>query len=177
MRHSCRRVVPILCLLAVGPALARAAGTGHPVFIDPAATDPDFPFQGEYVGEIPIDGQPMRIGLQVIARGAGQFDVVAYPGGLPGDGWQAPMKETAKGRRIGEGADADGQGGRGGLVGHEAAGRDQGGPCRGARRGWRRGGGARQGGAVEPDARRGRAGGGDRARGRFRDQWTRSRRC
>ena len=107
MRHACRRVVPILCLLAVAvPGLARAAATGHPAFTDPTAADADFPFQGEYVGEIAIDGQPLRIGLQVVARGAGQFDVVAYPGGLPGDGWQAPMKETAKGRRVGEGADA-----------------------------------------------------------------------
>jgi hypothetical protein len=107
MRHACRRALQILCLLAASvPAAASAAGVGHPTFTDPAAADADFPFQGEYVGEIAIDGQPLRIGLQVVARGAGRFDVVAYPGGLPGDGWQAPMKETAKGQRIGEGPDA-----------------------------------------------------------------------
>ncbi|MFM7242767.1 MAG: DUF1080 domain-containing protein [Planctomycetaceae bacterium] len=87
-------------------AAVHAAATAQPACTDPAKADADFPFQGEYVGEIPIDGQPMRVGLQVIARGDGAFDVVAFPGGLPGDGWQAPMKETAKGTRVGAGADA-----------------------------------------------------------------------
>jgi hypothetical protein len=95
------------CLIGcMGLPAARAAATAQPVFTDPASADADFSFQGEYVGEIPIDGQPLRVGLQVIARGNGAFDVVAFPGGLPGDGWQAPMKETAKGTRVGEGADA-----------------------------------------------------------------------
>ena len=95
------------CLIGcIGLPAAHAAAPAQPAFTDPAMADADFPFQGEYVGEIPVDGQPMRVGLQVIARGNGAFDVVAFPGGLPGDGWQAPMKETVKGTRVGDGAEA-----------------------------------------------------------------------
>ena len=43
----------------------------------------DFDVQGEYLGQF----NDMRVGLDVIARGDGQFDFVAFVGGLPGDGW------------------------------------------------------------------------------------------
>jgi len=104
-----RRFALAACL--VFPALmsvvdAATVLAAHPAYTDPAASDADYPFQGEYVGEIEVDGQPVRVGLQVIARGTGAFDAVAYPGGLPGDGWQPPMKEKATGERVGEGNDA-----------------------------------------------------------------------
>jgi len=43
----------------------------------------DFLIQGEYLAE--IDGFP--VGVHLIANGGGEFRVVGYFGGLPGDGW------------------------------------------------------------------------------------------
>ncbi len=44
-----------------------------------AAADPDFSVQGEYSGN--------QRGMQVVARGGGEFEIVIYEGGLPGAGW------------------------------------------------------------------------------------------
>jgi len=103
-----RRVLPaLLCLLVLsrGP-LAPAADAGNPAYADPQKTDADYPFQGEYSGEVQMDGQTLKVGVQVIALGDGAFDAVAYPGGLPGDGWMQPTKIRAAGKRSGEGAAA-----------------------------------------------------------------------
>jgi hypothetical protein len=91
----------VTCLTA-----AFAAPTGNPAHTDPAKTDADFLFQGEYAGTVAHDGQPVPFGVQVIAIGEGKFDVVGYPGGLPGDGWTPPNKIKGTGARAGEGDDA-----------------------------------------------------------------------
>jgi hypothetical protein len=91
--------------LLTDPSAAWAAATGNPAHTDPAQTDADFPFQGEYAGTVDHDGQSLPFGVQVIALGDGKFDVVAYPGGLPGAGWTAPNKMKGTGVRKGE-ADA-----------------------------------------------------------------------
>lgn len=50
-------------------------------------TDADFAFQGEYAGEVNVNGTLTRYGAQIVALGGGKFRGVGYPGGLPGDGY------------------------------------------------------------------------------------------
>ena len=64
--------------------------------IDPAEArkDPDFLVQGEYLGEGVTDsGEKERPG-QVIALGKGEFSIVGYTGGLPGEGWKMRDHKT-----------------------------------------------------------------------------------
>jgi mono/diheme cytochrome c family protein len=51
-----------------------------------AKQDPDFELQGEYVDS--------TRGLQVVALGDGEFQVVTYTDGLPGAGWNGKQKKT-----------------------------------------------------------------------------------
>lgn len=76
---------------------AMAADGPSKAALSAADADADFPFQGEYVGEINRDGQLTKFGLHIIARGNGKFHAVAYPGGLPGDGFLGGEKIEADG--------------------------------------------------------------------------------
>jgi hypothetical protein len=89
----------------LSPAVQAAKPKG-PAYTSAADADADFALQGEYLGTVQHEGQPMPLGVQVIARGDGAFDVVAYPGGLPGAGWQPPNKIIGTGQLEGSGADA-----------------------------------------------------------------------
>ncbi len=77
-------------------ALAGLALQGKGVWTDPK--DPtlpaDFAIQGEYAGE--------KVGAQVVALGAGAFQAVVYPGGLPGAGWDGTGKVLMHGRLEGD---------------------------------------------------------------------------
>jgi hypothetical protein len=57
-----------------------------------AAKDPDFALQGEYEGTGPGG---MKVGMQVVAKGAGNFALKGFWGGLPGAGWDG--KDTMAG--------------------------------------------------------------------------------
>lgn len=69
------------------------------IIIEPkeAEKDAGFRAQGEYTGEFNVEGNAVKIGVQVIAQGDGKFNAVAYPGGLPGDGWNGKEKMTGSG--------------------------------------------------------------------------------
>ncbi len=70
-----------LVFLVIAGTCFQAGGQADEAAItDPelAVSDPDFLIQGEYVGD--------RNGMQVVAAGEGEFNIVVYEGGLPGAG-------------------------------------------------------------------------------------------
>lgn len=68
-----------------------------------ANVDEDFAYQGEYVGKVSAGRQKgQSIGLQVIARGNGQFDATFLAGGLPGAGWDGFSQTSLQGIRADE---------------------------------------------------------------------------
>jgi len=94
---------PIPHTLLAGSALAAlffslpslfAQREGVPTWIDPekaAEEHPDFLLQGEYLGQ----DESGPFGLQAAAIDEGQFHVLVYRGGLPGEGWDGKRIETA----------------------------------------------------------------------------------
>ncbi len=65
--------------------------------LDPNKADADFAVQGEYVGEITLDGIKTKLGIQVVAKGEGKIVGIAYMGGLPGDGWDGKAPHRGEG--------------------------------------------------------------------------------
>lgn len=65
--------------------------------LDAKSADSDYPFQGEYSGEISLDGVKTKLGVQIVARGNGKFAGVGYFGGLPGDGWYGDEPKRSEG--------------------------------------------------------------------------------
>jgi hypothetical protein len=96
----------VMAAIMLAASCSAADSQGKPVYDDPAATDADFPVQGEYAGEVEVDGQRFSYGVQLVAEGNGSFMAVGYPGGLPGAGADMSRKFTGKGVRVGEGKDA-----------------------------------------------------------------------
>ena len=80
-----------------------------PKISDPKEVDADYQFQGEYVGELQVEGSAQKFGAQLIALGNGEFKSVAYFGGLPGAGWDSETKFEAEGKRDGEQVIIDGE--------------------------------------------------------------------
>ncbi len=84
MNKTLRLSVRLLAALLVsGLSCARPVHAKAPVYTNPAETDQDYPIQGEYAGTLQADRE-IKIGVQVIANGDGEFTSVSYAGGLPG---------------------------------------------------------------------------------------------
>lgn len=77
---------------------AAVADDDSPTFLSPEEAGADYAIQGEYLGQIDAENGVGRWGAQVIALGDGQFELVGYEGGLPGDGWRrGDRRERAEG--------------------------------------------------------------------------------
>jgi hypothetical protein len=89
--------LPMLMVSPLRPAVAADSAVSGP-------DDPDFAVQGEYTGEVkpPEGGDPIALGVQVIALGNGKFRAVAFPGGLPGAGWDGAERIATDGERKGD---------------------------------------------------------------------------
>lgn len=93
------RALLFLSLFALTPLCCFAAG--GPAETDPAKAGDDYKMQGEYLSE--GSGEIPAIGLQVIALGKNEFEVVKYEKGLPGAGWtREDKKEKMKGKHNGQ---------------------------------------------------------------------------
>jgi hypothetical protein len=97
LASACRLTSPVLWGLVTCSCLAQ-----NPVYTDPAHTDEDFPVQGEYLGSL-NNGEPLQLGVQLVALGSGQFRAVPFLGGLPGDGWDGERREASVARRTSSG--------------------------------------------------------------------------
>jgi hypothetical protein len=71
---------------------------------DPAKAkdDPDFLIQGEYAGEVMVNGENRKVGVQVVAQGGGKFAVKLFHGGLPGAGWDGDTPKAGTAARDGD---------------------------------------------------------------------------
>lgn len=111
LRSSLRTSRLLLCCAAAFPLTSTIsversfAAEDAITSVDKAGAD--FAIQGEYTGILEPWGG--AVGAQVIALGNSEFDVVFFPGGLPGDGFKLDAeKKTAKVKS--EGSNASGKG-------------------------------------------------------------------
>jgi hypothetical protein len=114
------RLPIVLSLAAVIAGSAGAAEDVH-LALDPLQAGPDFPVQGEYLGEAAGAG---KLGIQVIALGGGAFRACFEPGGLPGEGWDGKTKIEVEAKRDGDHLEFAGGGWQAALAGDALSGHD-----------------------------------------------------
>lgn len=70
-------------------------------FTDAREAGQDYRVQGEYTGKVQTESEESWYGVQIVALGEGKFDIVIYPGGLPGNGWDGEMRLQSSGELAG----------------------------------------------------------------------------
>jgi hypothetical protein len=89
----------LACCQAAAAATSGPATRAFPVFTDPQRAGPDYPVQGEYLGEVrPADGPARALAAQIVALGNGGFGGAILQGGLPGAGWDGSGRIELNGR-------------------------------------------------------------------------------
>ena len=105
-----RRVALLIPLVVVACSCPSRLNAAEIAVTDPAEADADFAIQGEYTGEVVVDGRTRTAATQVIALGEGRFRAMAFWGGLPGAGWDRKGPFPAEGQRTEDGVMVRGEG-------------------------------------------------------------------
>ncbi|GBD36330.1 hypothetical protein HRbin36_01451 [bacterium HR36] len=88
--------IAAVCLCGWLGLCAQEKASPVKVATDPAHAGPDFPIQGEYLGDT---ADKERLGAEVVALGDGKFQVNFLPGGLRGEGGDYAKRIEANGQR------------------------------------------------------------------------------
>lgn len=87
-----------ILLLTASPSFAQGSGRG-PVHTEPPADDPAYLLMGEFVGPLTVgENEYQTVGLQIRPIGNGDFDAIAYFGGLPGQQHHQPEARRMVGK-------------------------------------------------------------------------------
>ncbi len=112
-----RTLLALLCLLPLSVVTFAADKTPEETFLEPESAGPDFAVQGEYAGQ--------GCAAQVIALGAGKFQIVGWTKGLPGAVADAEKKVQVEAVRAGEKVVFEGEGWRGEIDSGQLRGTDK----------------------------------------------------
>lgn len=91
--RSMMRLVSVVAIMVATTAFAQDQRPERP------AMDPALMIQGEYTGEVPLEAgaAPTKMGVQIVALGNDEYNVVMFKGGLPGEegvAWPPMSQET-----------------------------------------------------------------------------------
>lgn len=96
---------PLLIVLLLGSLLhAQQPAAPKPkprAYLSAEEAGEDFIIQGEYTGKLGV----LAVGFQVWAKGKGEFEAIAFHGGLPGAGWnedRRPLQRVQGTREAGQ---------------------------------------------------------------------------